>query len=60
MVIIRDLSRAAYLDGIFRPSQLENINEISPLIAFLLVFVIGLLALFYMIRLIFKSPPPLS
>jgi hypothetical protein len=55
MVIIRDLARAAYLDGIFRPAELENVGQYSPLVAFLLVFVVGLLALYYMIRLIFKS-----
>jgi len=55
MVIIRDLARATYLGGIFSPSELENIQEVSPLVAFLLVFVIGLFALYYMIRLIFKS-----
>jgi hypothetical protein len=54
MVIIRDLARAAYLDGIFRPSELENVGELSPLVAFLLIFVIGLAALYYMISLIFK------
>ncbi len=54
MVIIRDLARAAYLDQVFRPSELENMQEASPLVAFLLVFVIGLLALYYMISLIFK------
>lgn len=55
MVIVRDLARGAYLEGLFRPSQLENVGEQSPLIAFLLIFVVGLLALYYMIRLIFKS-----
>jgi hypothetical protein len=55
MVIVRDLARGAYLKELFRPSYLENVSELSPLIAFLLVFVIGLLALYYMIRLIFKS-----
>lgn len=55
MVLIRDLARAAYLKGVFRPSELENVSEISPLIAFLLVFVFGLFALFYMIRLLLKS-----
>jgi hypothetical protein len=55
MVIIRDMARAAYLQDVFQPSQLENVKEISPLIAFLLVFVIGLLSLYYMITQIFKS-----
>ena len=55
MVIVRDLARFAYLDGIFRPAELENVNEFSPLVAFLGVFVVGLFSLYYMIRLIFKS-----
>jgi hypothetical protein len=60
MVIVRDLARFAYLDGIFRPAELENVNEFSPLVAFLLVFVVGLFSLYYMIRLIFKSKPQQS
>ena len=55
MVIVRDLARAAYLKEQFHPSQLENVKEVSPFIAFLLVFVVGVFALNYMIRLIFKS-----
>jgi hypothetical protein len=55
MVIVRDLARVAYLKDIFSPSQLENVGEQSPLIAFLLIFVVGLLSLYYMIRLMFKS-----
>lgn len=60
MVIVRDLSRAAYLQDVFRPTELENVGELSPLLVFLLVFVVGLLALYYMIRLIFKSKLPQS
>lgn len=60
MVIIRDIARFAYLDGMFRPAELENVNESSPLFIFLLVFVIGLLALYYMIRLAVKSKMPQS
>jgi hypothetical protein len=60
MVIVRDLARGAYLKDVFRPSQLENVGEQSPLIVFLLIFVVGLLAIYYMIRLIFKSKTPQS
>ena len=60
MVIVRDLARTAYLKEVFHPSQLENMAEVSPLIAFLLVFVVGLIAIYYMIRLIFKSKSPQS
>jgi len=54
MIIVRDLSRAAYLKDVFRPAQLENVNQSSPLVVFLLVFVVGLLLLYYMIRLLLK------
>jgi hypothetical protein len=60
MVIVRDLARAAYLQDVFRPSQLENVSESSPLVVFLLVFVLGILAIYYMIRLISKSKNPQS
>lgn len=60
MVIVRDLSRAAYLRDVFRPSQLEHVNELSPLLVFLGVFVIGLVLIYYMIRLIFTSKNPQS
>jgi type VI protein secretion system component VasF len=39
---------------VFRPAQLENVNQVSPLVVFLLVFVVGLLLLYYMIRLLLK------
>ena len=54
MVIVRDLARAAYLKEQFHPSQLENVKEVSPFIAFLLVFVVGVYALYYMLRLMLK------
>jgi hypothetical protein len=55
MVIIRDLVRHAYLKGIFSPDQLTVTGEVSPLIAFLVVFLIGLAALYYMVSLLIKS-----
>ncbi len=55
MVIIRDLARFAYLDGIFRPDELDNVKDYSPLVAFGVAFAIGLFALYYMIRLLLKS-----
>jgi hypothetical protein len=60
MVIIRDLARAAYLDGLFHPSRLENVSQASPLVVFLLVFVAGIVLIYYMIRLMFKSKTPQS
>ena len=55
MVIIRDLARAAYLDQVFQSIAAGECERSLTLIAFLLVFVVGLIALYYMIRLIFKS-----
>ena len=54
MVIIRDLVRHAYLGDVFHPKDLIIAKQASPLLAFLLVFVIGLLSLYYMIKLITK------
>ncbi len=54
MVIIRDMARMAYLENVFHPDQLENVKQLSPFIVFLIVFVIGLLSLYYMIRLMSK------
>ncbi|MEZ5012051.1 MAG: hypothetical protein R2744_10925 [Bacteroidales bacterium] len=51
MAVMRELMRFAYLDGIFKPSQLEKVNQYSPFILFLVVFVAGLFLLYYMIRL---------
>jgi len=51
MTVIREIARHTYLSGKFSPSQLEHVHQLSPLIAFLLVFVIGLFLLFYMYRL---------
>ena len=58
MVIVRDLARMAYLKEVFQAPQLEKVGEVSPLIAFLLVFAVGLFALYYMIRLLFKAKAP--
>jgi len=54
MVIIRDLVRHAYLGEVFRPADLPVARDVSPLIAFLAVFVAGLGSLYYMIRIAFK------
>lgn len=54
MIVIRDLVRHAYLGDVFSPKSLAVTGEASPLIAFLAVFVIGLLSLYYMIRLALK------
>lgn len=54
MIVMRDLVRHAYLGDVFSPKDLVTTGEVSPLIAFLVVFVIGLLALYYMVRMIVK------
>lgn len=54
MVLIRDVARQAYLGAWFHPRDLENLGQVSPFIAFLIVFVIGLFMLYYMIRLMLK------
>lgn len=54
MIIMRDLVRHAYLGEVFHPRDLAVTGEVSPLLAFLVVFVVGLLAIFYMIRMIIK------
>jgi len=57
MIVIRDLVRHAYLGDVFKPKDLAVTGEASPLIAFLAIFVIGLAALYYMIRMIVKPKP---
>jgi len=51
MVFIREFLRAAWLQDVFTPRSLEVANKVSPLIAFLLVFIAGIFILFYMYRL---------
>ncbi len=51
MSVVREIVRYTYLSGIFSPSELENVHQTSPFIAFLFVFIIGLFLLFYMYKL---------
>jgi len=55
MVVIRDLVRHAYLGDVFKPKELTVTGEASPLVAFLVIFVIGLASIYYMVRLLMKS-----
>lgn len=55
MILIRDIARRAYLEPSFHPRELEVTPQVSPFIVFLLVFVIGLGAIYYMIRLMSHS-----
>jgi len=54
MIIIRDLVRQAYLGNVFSPKSLAVTGEVSPLIAFLIIFVIGLISIVYMVMMILK------
>ncbi len=54
MVAVREFTRYEYLSGIFHPAQLQNVHQASPLFVFLLLFLLGLTAIFYMIRLSMK------
>lgn len=51
MAVVREISRSEYLTGIFKPSELVNVHQNSPLFVFLLIFVIGLLLLYFMYHL---------
>lgn len=51
MAIVREISRSNYLIDLFKPSELINVHQTSPFIVFLLVFVIGLLSLYFMYHL---------
>mgnify|MGYP006284629557 CR=1 FL=1 len=54
MVLIRDVVRQGYLGAYFHPGELENVREISPLIVFLAIFLVGGFAIYYMIRLMLQ------
>ncbi len=60
MSFVREFSRSSYLSGIFHPSELQNQNQVSPLYAFLAIFIIGLLFVYYMISLSQKPKNPTS
>jgi len=51
MAVIREFSRVSYLKGIFHPSDLQKMHESSPLVVFLLVFLVGIASIYYLIRL---------
>lgn len=55
MAIVREISRSNYLIDFFKPADLVNVHQTSPFIIFLLVFVIGLFALYLMYRLTLTS-----
>lgn len=55
MAIVREFTRSSYLKDIFAPSQLHNVSQASSLVVFLLVFIIGLLSIYFMYHLTVNS-----
>jgi hypothetical protein len=51
MALMREVVRFGYLDGVFHPGDLQVTPQISPLILFLAVFVIGIGSVVYMLKL---------
>lgn len=54
MLVVRELVRQSYMKDIFHPKDMEIVSQASPLIVFLLVFVVGLALIYYMLKLAFK------
>ncbi len=50
MSFVRDIVRRGYLSPYFKPSDLKVVNEYSPFIFFLIVFVIGFFVAYWMIK----------
>lgn len=55
MIFIRDFVRQSYLADVFKLSDLQVRHEYGSMILFLLAFVVGIVALFYMVKLVVKS-----
>jgi hypothetical protein len=55
MVLMRDLVRNAYLAEYYHPSERTVVPEYAPLFLFLVVLVLGLGAVFYMLKLAFDA-----
>ncbi len=55
MVLMRDLVRNAYLAQYYHPSERIVVPEYAPLFIFLVVFILGLGAVFYMLKLAFDA-----
>ena len=54
MILMRDLLRHAYLEGVFNPADMAVTGKYSSLILFLASFAIGLYSIYYMIKLMYK------
>ncbi|MBN1968558.1 MAG: hypothetical protein JXR48_06015 [Candidatus Delongbacteria bacterium] len=55
MILQREFLMRYYLNDIFKPEDMVVDSEYGSLIMFLITFIIGLIVLYYMIRMIFKS-----
>ena len=55
MVLMRDLVRTAYLADYYHPSERTVVPEYAPLFIFIAVLVVGLGAVFYMLKLAFEA-----
>lgn len=53
MLLHREMLRSAYLGEIFDPASLQVTGEFSPLIMFLVTFIIGLYSIYYMLKISF-------
>lgn len=51
MALMRESVRLGYLDGLFHPSELKVTPQISPMILFVGVFLIGIVCVIYMLKL---------
>ncbi|MFH1021125.1 MAG: hypothetical protein V1782_11040 [Pseudomonadota bacterium] len=56
MVLVRDLTRQAYLAGYFHPADLQVVPQWSPMFLFLAILVLGIAVVIYMLRLAARVP----
>jgi len=56
MVLVRDLTRQAYLAEYFHPADLRLVPQWSPMFLFLAILVIGVAVVLYMLRLAARVP----
>ena len=51
MAVLREIVRGGYLAGVFKPADLAVTPQVSPMILFLVVFVVGIGCVTYMLKL---------
>ena len=56
MVLVRDLTRQAYLAKYFHPADLQLVPQWSPMFLFVAILVIGIAVVIYMLRLAARVP----